>query len=309
MTMSRPYATVSVDVDPVDLHLLGYGFEGLPPDPLVYTHALPRLAEVFGRHNVRATFFVVARDAVQHAPILRELEAAGHEIASHSLDHPMPFVRVAMSKLRHQVAESRRVLGSVLAHPPIGLRAPNWDVSPRAHAPLVDAGYRYDASGFPSAFQVPVRLLLVAKSSNPRKTFRMRPWPWTFERQPYIWRNAGRDLIEFPISVSPVIRFPIYHTSRYLLSDRIFRAHVEGFARRGEMFFYTLHAVDALGLIEDSVNPKLARHPGLEHPLAYKLDLLSRSLAEVSARFTCVPYRELVLSNRVTRVVVDRRTV
>lgn len=305
--MTRPYATVSVDVDPVDLHLLGYGFENLAPDPLVYTHALPRLAEVFGRHGVRATFFVVARDAPRHTGILRELEDAGHEIASHSLDHPMPFVRVAMSKLKHQLIESRRVLAECLREPPVGLRAPNWDVSPRAHAPLVDAGYRYDASGFPSPFQVPVRLLLTAKSTNPRKTFRMRPWPWTFERQPYIWRNAGKDLVEFPISVSPVIRFPIYHTSRYLLSERIFRSHVDGFARRREMFFYTLHAVDALGLHEDSVNPNLARHPGLEHPLAYKLDLLSRSLSEIASRFTCVPYRELV--SKVSRVVVDRRTV
>jgi peptidoglycan/xylan/chitin deacetylase (PgdA/CDA1 family) len=305
--MKRPFATVSVDVDPVDLHLLGYGFENLPPDPLVYTHALPRLAEVFGRHGVRATFFVVGRDAPQHAEVLRELEDAGHEIASHSLDHPMPFVRVAMSKLKHQLAESRRVLGQYLKNPPIGLRAPNWDVSPRAHAPLVDSGYRYDASGFPSPFQVPVRLLLTAKSTNPRKTFRMRPWPWTFERQPYIWRNAGKDLVEFPISVSPVIRFPIYHTSRYLLSDRIFKSHLDGFARRNEMFFYTLHAVDALGLSEDCVNPKLARHPGLEHTLAYKLDLLSRSVGEIASRFTCVPYRDLV--SRVTRVVTDRRTV
>ena len=307
--MTRPFATLSVDVDPVDLHLLGYGFEGLPPDPLVYTHALPRLAQVFARHGVRATFFVVGRDAPAHAAILRELEDAGHEIASHSQDHPMPFVRVAMSRLRHQLAESRRVLGEILRQPPIGLRAPNWDVSPRAHGPLVDAGYRYDASGFPSAFQVPVRLLLTAKSSNPRKTFRMRPWPWTFERQPFVWRNHGRDLIEFPISVSPVIRFPIYHTSRYLIGERAFRSHLDGFARRGEMFFYTMHAVDALGLAEDQVDRRLARHPGLEHPLAYKLDLVSRSVAEIAARFTCVTYRDLVLGGHVRRVVEDRRTI
>jgi hypothetical protein len=307
--MTKPFATISVDVDPVDLHLLGYGVEGLAPDPLVYTNALPRLCTLFGRLGIRATFFVVGRDAPQHAGILRALEDAGHEIASHSQDHPMPFVRVAMSRLRHQLEESRRVLGGLLRHEVIGLRAPNWDVSPRAHAPLVDAGYRYDASGFPSPFQIPVRLLLVAKSDNPRRTFRMRPWPWTFERQPFIWRNRGRDLIEFPISVSPHIRFPIYHTPRYLIGDGWFRSHVEGFARRGEMFFYTLHAVDALGLEEDQVDRRLRRHPGLEHPLAYKLDLLERSLAEIAARFQCVPYRDLVLGGHVTRVKEDRRTV
>ena len=137
----------------------------------------------------------------------------------------------------------------------------------------------------------------------------MRPWPWTFERQPYIWRNHGKDLIEFPISVSPHIRFPIYHTPRYLIGDRTFRSHVDGFARRGEMFFYTLHAVDALGMDTDPIDPRLRRHPGLEHPLAYKLALLERSLAHIAERFTCVPYREIALGGHVTRVREDTRTV
>lgn len=307
--MTKPFATVSVDVDPVDLHLLGYGFENLPPDDLVYTKALPRLLEVFARHRIPATFFIVGRDALRHADLLRAMEDAGHEIASHSLDHPMPFVRVAMSRLKHQLIESRRLLNDIVKKEVIGLRAPNWDVSPRAHKPLVEAGYRYDASGFPSWFQVPLRLLLTAKSSDPRKTFRMRPWPWTWHRQPYIWCHEGGELIEFPISVSPGIRFPIYHTPRYLIGDGTFRSHVEGFARRGEMFFYTLHAVDGLGMVEDGVDPRLSRHPGLEHPLAYKLDLLSRSLAEIASRFECVTYRDLALSGRITNRVIDRRTV
>src|SRR4029079_16829719 len=99
---------------------------------------------VSARRGLRAAFFVVGRAAPQHADMLRALEDAGHEIASHSQDHPMPFVRVAMSRLRDQLAESRRVLGGLLKNEVIGLRAPNWDVSPRAHAPLVEAGYRYD---------------------------------------------------------------------------------------------------------------------------------------------------------------------
>src|SRR4029079_19633928 len=65
--VTRPVALVSVDVDPVDLHLVGYGYRSLPPDPLVYTTALPRLLDCFGRCGVRATFFVVARDAPAHA--------------------------------------------------------------------------------------------------------------------------------------------------------------------------------------------------------------------------------------------------
>lgn len=294
--MSRPFATVSIDVDPVDLHLLGYGFADLPPDPLVYTRALPRLGELFAKLGIRATFFVVGRDAVQQADQLRRLEDEGHEIASHSMSHPMPFVRVPRSRLVKEVTESRQVLCSVCRHDVIGFRAPNWDISPRGHGPLADAGYRYDASGFPSPFQIPVRLLLTMKSSNPRKTFRMRPWPWTFRRRPFEWTLDGKTLIQFPISTSPHIRFPIYHTTRYLIGEGQFRSHLDGFVKRGENFFYPLHGVDALGLEEDGVDRRLSRHPGLEHPLAKKLALLESSLAAIASRFTCVPYRDLVES-------------
>lgn len=292
--MSRPFATVSVDVDPVDLHLVGYGYDGLPPDPLAYTRALPRLAELFARHRVRATLFVVGRDAAANAGVLRELEAAGHEIASHSLDHPMPFVRVPMSRLRHQLAESKRLLDAVLARPVVGFRAPNWDVSPRALAPLADAGYLYDASGFPSLFQVPVRLLLLLKSDDKRKTFRMRPWPWTLRRRPFRWRRGTHEIVQFPISVSRWVRFPLYHTTMYLTGQRYLDRQLDGFVRRGETFFYPLHAVDALGLREDTVDARLARHPGLEHPLEAKLAMLDARLAAISARFECVPYRDLL---------------
>lgn len=292
--MSRPCATVSVDVDPVDLHLVGYGYEGLPPDPLVYERALPRLAELFARHRVRATLFVVGRDAAAHGGVLRRMEDAGHEIASHSLDHPMPFVRVPMSRLRHQLTESKRLLDAACARPVIGFRAPNWDVSPRALAPLAEAGYRYDASGFPSLFQVPVRLLLVLKSDDKRKTFRMRPWPWTLRRRPFRWGGPGHEMVQFPISVSRWVRFPLYHTTMYLTGQRYLERQLDGFVRRRETFFYPLHAVDALGLREDGVDARLARHPGLEHALDRKLAILDERLAAISARFECVPYRDLL---------------
>ena len=288
----RPLATVSVDVDPVDLHLLGYGVGGLAPDPLAYTTALPRLVECFARAGVHATFFVVGRDAATYASALRALEDTGHEVASHSHMHPMPFVRVPRSALDHELQESKRVLEEATGRPVIGFRAPNWDVSGRAVASLAKAGYRYDASGFPTILQIPVRALLVLKASDPRTALRMRPWPFTLNRQPFRWRVGDDEVFQFPISVTPRLGFPIYHTTRYLLPEGRFLRHLDGFAKRGEALFYPLHAVDALGLREDRVDARLGRHPGMEHPLAYKLDLLERSLRAITERFESVTYRE-----------------
>ncbi len=289
--LSRTFATVSVDVDPVDLHLMGYGFTGLTPDHQVYADALPRIADRFAAFGVRATFFVVGRDARGQAPILKRLAAGGHEIASHSLTHPMPFVRVGRSRIIHEVTESKRLLEEACGEGVVGFRAPNWDISPRAVAPLADAGFQYDASAFPSPFLIPARLLLALKARDPRVVLRMRPWPYTLRRRPYVWRAEGRSLIQFPISVTPRVRFPIYHTVRYMLSESGFLKHLDGFARRKEPFFYVLHGVDALGQHEDRVDPRLARHPGMESRLDAKLTMLESALRAIADRFETVTYR------------------
>jgi hypothetical protein len=75
-----------------------------------------------------------------------------------------------------------------------------------------------------------------------------------------------------------------------------FEAQVDGFVRRGEPFFYPVHAVDALGLTEDGVDPRLGGHPGMDRALGEKLELLDEAVALIAARFECVPYREVTVA-------------
>jgi polysaccharide deacetylase len=290
--VKRPPATVSVDVDPVDLHLLGYGYRDLEPDPLAYTAALPRLVDVFARTGIRATFFVVGRDAAAHAGALAALTRAGHEVASHSHSHPMAFSRLDPEQMRHELEESRRVLEAASGAAVVGYRSPNFDLDARAMEALVDAGFRYDASAYPTPFLLPARLLLALKSRDMGAVLKLRCWPFTMSRRPYRWVRGARALEEFPVSVTPGVRFPFYHTARYLMGDGRFESMLEGFARRGETLSYPLHAVDALGLAEDRVDARLAPHPGMERPLAEKLALLERSLSAIARRFEPATFAE-----------------
>jgi peptidoglycan/xylan/chitin deacetylase (PgdA/CDA1 family) len=291
--VSRPWAVVSVDVDPVDLHLIGYGHRGLPPDPLAYTVALPRLVDAFARWHVRATFFVVGRDAAPHATVLRELARAGHEVASHSMSHPMPLAGLDGRRLDAELVESKRALESVTGDDVQGFRAPNWDVSSRVLERLAAAGYRYDASLFPSLLLIPARLLLALKARN-TSALSMRPWPVSLVRRPRRQSTAAGPIAVLPISVTPRLQFPLYHTTRYLMGTARFRRQLDGVAARSEPFFYPLHAVDALGLTEDRVDERLARHPGMERALEAKRRLRDESLAMIAERFEPVTYREYV---------------
>ncbi len=281
----RPFATVSVDVDPVDLHLVGYGYRGLPADPGVYEVALPRLAELFERCGVRGTFFVVGRDAGRHAGALRALAGAGHEVASHSFTHPLAFASLGDAGMRGELERSRDALATATGRAPAGYRSPNFDMDRNALRVLAACGYRYDASAYPTPLLLPARLLLALKSRDPRSVLRLRPWPFSLERRPSALRFDGRTLHEFPASVTPGLRLPVYHTLRYSLADARFESALDGFARRGEPLSYILHAVDVLGLAEDRVDPRLAKHPGMDRPLAEKRDLLERSLKAIVQRF------------------------
>jgi hypothetical protein len=159
---------------------------------------------------------------------------------------------------------------------------------------LAAAGYRYDASLFPSLLLIPARLLLALKARNPSAVLSMRPWPASLERRPRRWCTAAGAIAVLPISVTPRLQFPLYHTTRYLMDTARFRRMLDGVAARSEPFFYPLHAVDALGLTEDRVDERLARHPGMERTLEAKRRLLDESLAMIAERFEPVTYREYV---------------
>jgi peptidoglycan/xylan/chitin deacetylase (PgdA/CDA1 family) len=289
---ARIAATVSVDVDPVDMHLIGYGFPGLPPDPLIYARALPRLTDLFARCGIRATFFVVGRDAAANGATLRALAGVGHELASHSFTHPLAFASLGELDMREELIASRDAIEVSSGARVTGYRSPNFDMDATGLRMLAECGYRYDASGYPTPLLLPARLLLALKSRDPRAILRLKPWPFTMRREVHDVVIGGKTVREFPASVTPLARLPIYHTLRYSLTDARFDSALDGFAKRGEPLSYILHAVDALGYAEDLVDHRLAPHPGMDRPLSAKLALLERSLRSIVQRFDPKPFRD-----------------
>ncbi len=291
--MSRPVAVVSVDVDPVDLHLVGYGFRGSPPDPQVMDVALPRLLDLLARLGLPTTLFVVARDAASHAAMLQRAVRDGHEIASHTWSHPLRFAGLPAADQERELRDSKAALEAASGREVIGFRAPNFDMNAEALVRLVKCGYHYDASGYPSPMLMPARMLLALKSRSPREVLSMSPWPFTWRRLPHRWERGGKSLTEYPVAVTPGLRVPVYHTLRHYTSDASFERSIEGFAKRGELLSYVLHGVDVLGMSEDSVDSRLAQHPGMERSLERKLATLERTLVALATRFELRTYASL----------------
>jgi len=95
-----------------------------PNDP----HTL-RLLEVFARHNVRATFFLIGKYVRQRPGLAREIVAAGHVVGNHTFTHPLLIFKRA-SEIRRELADCRSALQdaigdhSRLFRPPFGGRRP-----------------------------------------------------------------------------------------------------------------------------------------------------------------------------------------
>jgi peptidoglycan-N-acetylglucosamine deacetylase len=288
-----PFAVLSCDVDTVDRHLEGYGFPGLPPCELVYRKAIPRLLALLAEVGVPGVFFFIARDAGTECALLREIVAAGHEVASHSLTHPQPFRTMGNAALEQEIVTSRELLAAATGSDIAGFRAPAWDVDARVLRMVRDAGYRYDASVFPTPVLMLNRVATYRRSQGKRSIFSMDLTGHAFAPlSPYRLDNGATGLVEFPIAVTRWLRLPVYHTVSYFVPPWFFGRALRALLRSGLPVCYEFHAADLLDLEGDGVDSRMARHPGMRIPLAQKRAALRDVLTTIAGARPVVTFQQ-----------------
>lgn len=113
-----------------------------------------RLLELFAKHRVEATFFVLGWIAERFPDLVREIEHAGHEIASHGYSHRL-LTYMTPDEFRADLDRSLEVLARTARQPVRGFRAPSFSLTAStlwAVDILRDSGIRYDSSVFPVGF-------------------------------------------------------------------------------------------------------------------------------------------------------------
>lgn len=122
----------------------------LPSRVVESTH---RLLDLLARHDALGTFFVLGRVAREHPELVREIDRAGHEVASHGHDH-FRVTTQSPDEFRHDVRAARAILEDVVGRPVLGYRAPSFSIRPGmewALEILAEEGHAYDSSLFPIA--------------------------------------------------------------------------------------------------------------------------------------------------------------
>ncbi len=170
---------------------------------------LPELLEMLARARCLATFFVLGEVAERLPKRIREIVAAGHEVASHGHLHLRACERT-LKAFQTDVERSRETLEDVTGEPVLGFRAPEWSLRSlgSARLPIVaEAGFLYDSSLTPCP--------LSGRPGNPRFASRLR------------WSGETRaDLLEFPpLTFGGPLRLPAGSwTGRLVNPERLVRA-------------------------------------------------------------------------------------
>lgn len=104
-----------------------------------------RLLGILERTQTRSTFFVPGFTADLHPGTVRDIVAAGHEIAHHGYDHIRPTT-LSVTQQLEQLDRGLETLERVSGQRPTGYRAPMWDLSWQMPALLAERGFTYDSS-------------------------------------------------------------------------------------------------------------------------------------------------------------------
>jgi polysaccharide deacetylase family protein (PEP-CTERM system associated) len=110
-----------------------------------------QLLELLAEHGAGGTFFVLGWIAERHPDLVREIAAAGHEIASHGWGHER-VTQLTPAEFRESVRSSRQILEDVAGVAVTGYRAPSFSIvrgGEWALDVLLEEGYRYDSSLYP----------------------------------------------------------------------------------------------------------------------------------------------------------------
>lgn len=222
----KPLACIQVDLDGLNstLDCYGYSLADNEKDP-AYEEGVPILLNLLKEAGLPATFFLIGKDAAKepHLRILERLVADNHELANHTMNHPLDFAELPMPQRIAEIEGCQEIIRQLTGHPPSGFRAPGYAISSDTLLTLKRMNYLYDASVFPCLHTSLIRLW--QKCTSHAVDYRQKYGYWkngfspTHPYHPHpekVWKIGKDTLPEIPISVHPLFRLP-FHGS-YLMA-------------------------------------------------------------------------------------------
>ncbi|MCL7945700.1 XrtA system polysaccharide deacetylase [Marinobacter sp. ATCH36] len=210
-------AALAEAVDRDDWHSMEYRVEA-------NTH---RLLELLDRHRTRATFFTLGWVAEKSPQLVRDIQNAGHEVASHGYSHQLIYNQTP-EVFREETRRSKQILEDITGEPITGYRAASYSITNQSRWALdilAEEGFVWDSSIFP------VHHDRYGMPGTPR-------WPHR------LTTDKDYELAEFPLSTLklPGYTLPIAGGGYFRLFPYWFsRWGLGSINRQGQPFVFYLH--------------------------------------------------------------------
>jgi len=107
------------------------------PHP-VYT---PLLLDIFEKHDVSATFFLIGKNIEKNFGLAQQVVQSGHVVANHTFTHPLMF-KLSDDEMRDEISRTDTLLRELSNHTPKYLRPPMGLFSKRVLDIVEQSGYR-----------------------------------------------------------------------------------------------------------------------------------------------------------------------
>ena len=226
--------------------------------------------ELFTVSEIKVTCFFLGWIARKYPHLVQQAARMGHEIASHGMVHRLVYDMSAAEFLA-DAKGSKDILENIVGHKILGYRAAGFSVTdktPWAFEKLLEAGYAYDSSIFPTKW--------TNKVTHGGGML-------TNHYGPHMLSIAKQEIAEFPVSVKNVFKQPLcFFGGAYL---RIFpyfmikRAALDVLKEGRPTCFY-VHPREI-----DPSHPRLAMNPILRLPAYMNLKTTEKKIREIIRDF------------------------
>jgi hypothetical protein len=302
--MSKPYASLSLDLDDQWTYMKTHGDPGWESYPSYLSYSVPRILDFLDEHHTKITFFIVAQDAAfesNHA-VLRDIADRGHEIGNHTFHHD-PWLHIySEEEINAELARAEEHIERATGVIPKGFRGPGFSFSDSVLRVLARRGYKYDGSTFPNILNPLARAYFLWTSKMTKEERETRKglfgsWKDGFRpNKPYTWETEGYKLLEIPVTTMPIFKVPI-HASYILYLSTFSQALAMAYVRftiamcklTNTMPSILLHPLDFIGCDDTEA---LSFFPAMRVESGPKIEVMHKTFTLLKKSYDLVPMRE-----------------
>lgn len=258
-----------IDVDNLWIYEKEFGVKILSNKEYIYKSSLPLLLKFLDKSGSKATFMIIGKDLELPAcrSFCKKAISKGHEIANHSWSHPIFFGKMSFEEKKKEILKAHNAITKTCKIEPVGFRGPGYYQDREIITILEELNYKYDTSVLPGYAEILMSVYAnLQKGENRNKTFGRLSY--IIKRQkPHTLKN---DLIEFPISILPILRLPIHTTFAYFFGEIYQKLILRHVSKKRNYLLYLLHAIDFVDIeIQKTNNPVLPLRTKFEERMKF----------------------------------------